>query len=242
MDSRGMTSEEWLGVIEAMDSVEPYYDRVNGLITLGLADKWRRDVAARAGPEDVVLELGSGPGSFARHLASKKIYCVEPSRHLADVSRKSLPHEQVTVIRGVGETIPLAEESVDKVFCSFSFRDFRDRPKGISEMFRVLRPGGEVFITDVAKPPSGPMAKLLDIHVRHMVPVLARIAVGPDVRALWDRNPYRTFAETYDAFGFTTVYEGLLKDRGFSEVGTEFLRMKGATMTRGRKPWKSTYS
>jgi demethylmenaquinone methyltransferase/2-methoxy-6-polyprenyl-1,4-benzoquinol methylase len=242
VDSRGMTSEEWLGVLEAMDSVEPYYDRVNGLITLGLADKWRREVAARAGPDDTVLELGSGPGSFARHLVSKRVFCVEPSRHLASVSRDSLPNERVTVIRGVGETIPLAEESVDKVFCSFSFRDFKDRSMGVSEMFRVLRPGGEVFITDVAKPPPGPMAKLLDMHVRHMVPVLARIAVGPEARARWARDPYRTFAETYSAFGFTTVYEGLLRDKGFGEVGTEFLRMKGATMTRGRKPWKSTSS
>ena len=240
MNPEGMTTAEWISVLEAMEEVAPYYDRVNQLITLGLADRWRAEVARRAKAGDVVLELGSGPGSFARHLKEQTVYCLEPSDRLIHQSQETLDGERVSLIRGVGERVPLSDESVDKVFCSFSFRDFRDRANGTSEMFRVLRDGGEVFIADVAKPPPGPMAKLLEMHVRFVVPTLARIAVNPDARARWRNDPYRKFVDTYEAFGFTTVYEGLLRTQGFVDVSTEFLAMRGATLTRGKKPCGST--
>lgn len=242
MNPEGMTTSEWVEVLEAMEEVAPYYDRVNQLITLGLADRWRAEVASRAGRNDIVLELGSGPGSFARHLANQTIYCLEPSDRLLKSSRESLDEERVNLIRGVGERVPLTDDSVDKVFCSFSFRDFRDRSFGTSEMFRVLRDGGQAFIADVAKPPPGPMAKLLQMHMRFVVPTFARVAVPPAARARWKNDPYRKFVDTYDAFGFTTVYEELLRSQGFVDVSTEFLAMRGATLTRGKKPWKSTSS
>ena len=240
MNHSGMTTPEWLEVIEAMEEVAPYYDRVNQLITLGLADRWRAEVAAQADEDDTVLEIGSGPGTFARHLRSEKVFCLEPSGSLVRMSRGALPGESYEMIRGVGERVPLASESVDKVFCSFSFRDFRDRDLGASEILRVLRKGGEVFIADVAKPPPGPMAKLLEMHIRHVVPVMARVAVHGSVRGRLGNDPYRKFVETYDAFGFTTFYERLLRSKGFDEVATKSLKLGGATLTRGKKPWKST--
>ena len=240
MNQNGMSTSEWLGIVEAMEEVAPYYERVNSLITFGLADRWRTEVARYAAPEDVVLELGSGPGNFARHIRSRKVYCVEPSGRLIEASGEVLDDDRFALLRGVGERIPLSDGSVDKVFCSFSFRDFRDRAMGVSEMHRVLREGGEVFITDVAKPPPGPMAKLLQMHVRHLVPLLAKVAAGSPTSRVRSSDPYRKFVDTYEAFGFTTIYEELLREKGFQEISTEFLKMKGATLTRGMKPWKST--
>lgn len=240
MDSRGMTEEEWRQVVESLEDIGPYYEKVNSLMTFGLVDRWRRRVASHAKPEDVVLEIGSGPGNFARLLPSSTLYCLEPSKELSRSSRKSIDNEKAMVLRGVGERIPLADASVDKVFCMFSFRDFFDRAAAAGEMHRVLREGGEVFITDVAKPLSGPFSKLLDMHFRHLVPVLARVAVDSSAREMWRRDPYAKLIETYEAYGAPTVYEELLRGAGFSDVSTGYLEMKGATMTRGKKPWKST--
>ncbi|MBU1159218.1 MAG: class I SAM-dependent methyltransferase [Candidatus Thermoplasmatota archaeon] len=240
MDANGMSGRHWTEVVEALEEIAPDYDRVNQLITFGLADRWRREVAAYAEPDDVVLEVGSGPGSFARHLISKSIYCIEPSGELANYSKELLDQNRIQLVRAVGEKIPMADQSVDKVFCVFSFRDFFDKGEGISEIHRVLKAGGEVRIVDVAKPPPGPLAKLLDMHVKHIVPRLARIAVNPASYHRLKRDPYMTFVDTYKAFGFTSIYENLLSQQGFSEVKTEFLKMKGATMTRGKKPWTST--
>ncbi len=240
MDFEGMDQREWRQVMDAMEEVGPYYERVNQLITFGLVDRWRKSVAALAKPEDTVLELGSGPGNFTKHIASKRIFCIEPSEELVVASKSELDMERVELLRGVGERIPLADSSIDKIFCVFSFRDFYDRGTSTDEMIRVLKDGGEVFIVDIAKPPPGPLAKLLQIHVRHVVPPLAHLAAPSAARSRWSRDPYRTFVETYDGFGTTKVSEDLLKQSGFDEVRTEYLELKGAAMTRGTKPWKST--
>jgi len=237
-----MSRERWSEVIEALEEIAPDYDKVNQLITFGLAERWRKEAAAYASPDDVVLEIGSGPGSFARHLHAGSVYCLEPSGHLVSRSRAVLDPARAVLIRGMAERIPLADASVDKVFCVFSFRDFIDKRESLTEIRRVLKDGGEVRIVDVAKPPPGPLAKLLDIHVKHVVPKLARVAVNHAAYERLSRDPYSTFTDTYRAYGFTTVYERLLSDSGFSGVNTEFLTLKGATMTMGTKPWKSTFS
>lgn len=242
MDYTGMSERSWSEVVNAIEELAPDYDRINSLITFGMADKWRKEVASNAGPDDVVLEIGSGPGSFAKNLDSKQVYCLEPSRPLAEFSRSVIDGDRTTLLQGLGERIPLADESVDKVFCVFSFRDFLDKPAGVSEMLRVLKDGGQAFIVDIAKPPPGPWAKLLDIHIKHVVPMLARVAASPAAYQRLSRDPYRTFADTYEAFGVTRVYEELLRRKGFEQVGTEFLKLRGATMTRGSKPWTSTSS
>ena len=240
MDHMGMSESEWREVVESLEDVGPYYDKVNSLMTFGLVDRWRRHVAAHAKPEDVVLEIGSGPGNFARHLLSGRVYCLEPSDKMISASKQVLDGQRVDLLRGVAERIPLSDGSVDKVFCVFSFRDFRDRAAGVDEIHRVLRPGGEAFIADIAKPPPGPMAKMLEMHFRHLVPVLARVAVRPEARAVWARDPYTKLLETYRAFGSPEMHEGMLRNHGFADVSTEYLELKGAAMTRGKKPWKST--
>jgi ubiquinone/menaquinone biosynthesis C-methylase UbiE len=240
MDPKGMSRSEWHDVMDAMEEVGPYYERVNWLITLGMVDKWRKRVASLASPEDSVLEIGSGPGNFTKHIDAKAVYALEPSGELAGASRSAIDLDRVTLLRGVGEKIPLADEKVDKVFCVFSFRDFFDRRAAAGEMHRVLKQGGEAIIVDMAKPPSGPLAKMLEFHVRHMVPPLTRIAVPPIARERWARDPYRTFVETYKGYASTDIVEELLRSSGFEGVSTDYLELRGATMTRGKKPWKST--
>jgi len=242
MDHEGMSGREWHEVIDAMEEVAPYYERVNRLITFGMVDRWRKAVAELAKEDDVVLELGSGPGNFTRLLTAKSVFCIEPSKELLDVSRRAVDLDRVTLLRGVGERVPLAEGSVDKVFCVFSFRDFYDRGTSASEMNRVLKEGGEVMIVDIAKPPPGPFAKLLEMHVKHLVPALARIGASSVARNRLARDPYATFVETYQAYGFTKLYEELLHANGFTDISTRYLELRGATITQGKKPCKKSMS
>jgi demethylmenaquinone methyltransferase/2-methoxy-6-polyprenyl-1,4-benzoquinol methylase len=226
--------------MNAMEEVGPYYDRVNSLITFGMVDRWRKRAASIAKPEDVVLEIGSGPGNFTRHLKAGTVIALEPSSELSAFATRLLGGDRVGILRGVGEEIPLATGTVDKVFCVFSFRDFFDRRRSIGEMLRVLKEGGEAVIVDMAKPPPGPMARMIDFHVKHMVPPLARIAAPAAAKQRWARDPYAKLLETYEAYGSVDVYEKALRDGGFVGVATEYMELKGATITRGSKPWKST--
>jgi demethylmenaquinone methyltransferase/2-methoxy-6-polyprenyl-1,4-benzoquinol methylase len=240
MDSRGMSRTEWQELVGSLEDVGSDYEKVNSLMTFGLVDKWRRRVAMLANDDDVVLEIGSGPGHFTRHLKSRTVYCLEPSTELAKSSKGVLDMERVTLLKGVAEKIPLADRSVDKVFCMFSFRDFFDRPAALGDMNRVLREGGEAVITDVAKPESGPLSKMIEMHFQRLVPILARVAVSPSSREVWARDPYAKLIDTWVAYGSASENEDMFRKSGFTDVKTEYLDLKGAAMTRGKKPWKST--
>src|SRR5512137_2079123 len=187
MDRMGMSRSEWRGIVESLEDIGADYEQVNSLMTFGLVDKWRKRVASVARADDVVLELGSGPGYFTRHLSSHTIYCLEPWLDFANSTKGMLDMTRVTLLRGVAEKIPLADNSVDKVFCVFSFRDFYDRPGALGEINRVLKEGGEVVVADVARPESGPLAKMLELHFRALVPVLARVAISPSSKEVWAR-------------------------------------------------------
>jgi len=240
MDQNGMSESEWREVVESLEDIGPYYEKVNMLMTFGLVDRWRRRVAALAKPEEVVLEIGSGPGYFTRHLKANTIYCLEPSIGFASSSKNLPNNDKATLLKGIAEKIPLSEGSVDKVFCMFSFRDFFDKSAALGEINRVLKEGGEVVVAEVAKPDSPPLAKMMDLHFKRLVPVLARVAVNPSARDMWARDPYAKLADTWAAYGTPSDYERLFRSKGFVEVSTEYLEFKGAAMTRGKKPWMST--
>ena len=240
MDQNGMSETEWREVVGSLEDIGPYYEKVNMLMTFGLVDRWRRHVAALARPEESVLEIGPGPGYFTRHLKADTIYCLEPSLDFASSTKGMLDMGKVCLVKGVAEKIPLAQGSVDKVFCMFSFRDFFDKPAALGEINRVLREGGEVVVADVVKPDSAPLAKMLEVHFKRLIPVLARVAIGPSSRDVWARDPYSRLVQTWTAYGSSSDYEALFRKSGFVDVSTEYLELKGAAMTRGKKPWKST--
>jgi len=240
MDHNGMTESEWREVVGSLEDIGPYYEKVNMMMTFGLVDRWRRHVAALAKPDESVLEIGSGPGYFTRHLKAGTIYCLEPSLDFAKSTKGMLDLGRVNLLKGVAEKIPMAPASVDKVFCMFSFRDFFDKPAALGEINRVLKEGGEAIIADVAKPDSGPLAKMMEVHFKRLVPVLARVAISPSSRDVWARDPYLRLVQTWTAFGTPSDNEILFRKSGFVDVSTEYLELKGAAVTRGKKPRKST--
>ena len=240
MDPHGMTESEWREVVGSLEDIGPYYEKVNMLMTFGLVDRWRKHVAAQSKPEDTVLEIGPGPGYFTRHLRAKTIFCLEPSIDFASSVKGVFDTVKVNLVKGIAEKIPLSSESVDKVFCVFSFRDFFDKPAALGEINRVLKGDGEVIVADVAKPDSPPLARIMEMHFRRLVPVLARVAINPSAREVWARNPYNRLAQTWNAYGTPSEYESMFRKSGFVDTSTEYLELKGAAMTRGKKPRKST--
>jgi len=235
-----MDPDDWRDLETCLETIIPTYERVNRAMSLGQVGRWRRTVWRHVAPGETVVELGSGPGQFAAGIPHAVRYLVDPLPAMQHAARTLLgnngaagPFHQLVA---TGEHVPLAGGIADHVVCAFSFRDFLDKRAGLTEMWRLLRPGGRMWILDVCKHERGLLAPLVRTHVRHVVPRLGRMLTPRAVRRRWRGDPYRAFARTYDAFGTPQTYAALAAEVGFVDVSVKVLTLGGAMLLSGRRP------
>lgn len=123
-----------------------------------------------------VLELGCGGGinmAFYDPARLKSFSGVDPSVGLLDRSREAAQAIGIAAdIRGgVGEAIPFADESFDTVLCTFTLCSVDDQKAVLSEMRRVLRPGGRILFLEHGSAPDENVRK----WQRRIEPVWKRI-------------------------------------------------------------------
>ncbi len=217
MDELQMNREEWRGVESSLSAMIPEYDDTNNRISFGLIDGCRDRVVDESRGGKVALEIGSGPGTLAVKLLSEEIICLDALREMHETARKRIPKERLDKYRFVvasGEAVPLADESVDVVYCAFSFRDFHNKKEGISEICRVLRKGGRLIILDAAKY-NKIHGMFMHFYLNNIAPFLAPKS----------RDSIKSLARTYKAFGTPAYYARLIKERGVSSVNVKYLSL-----------------
>ncbi len=102
------------------------------------------------GADATVLDIGAGTGTVAvaalRRWPGIRVIGVDPARRLLDWAeadaREARVADRLTVKVGEAAALPLPDASVDVATCTFVFQLIPDRPAGVREAFRVLRPGG----------------------------------------------------------------------------------------------------
>lgn len=145
--------------------------------------------------EGDVLELGCGGGinmAFYDFARIKSFSGVDPSAGLLDRSREAAQAVgiEADIRGGVGEAIPFASESFDTVLCTFTLCSVDDQRKVLSEMRRVLRPGGKVLFLEHGSAPDENVRK----WQRRIEPLWKRIGGNCHLT--------RPITSAYEAAGF----------------------------------------
>ena len=109
---------------------------------------------AKIEPNDVVADIGAGTGDLALELAkrAKHVTAVDNSPQMLSVAKEQAAKEGLTNIEfleGEAAALPLTAKSVDKVFANMLLHHVDDPLQVLQEMYRILKPGGQVVITDV---------------------------------------------------------------------------------------------
>ena len=121
------------------------YDLLNRVLTFGRDQAWRRSVLDRL-PQGRLLDLGSGTGGAGPLFGDREVIALDPVSQMLALS------PVVMRVVGMGEALPFADRTFDSVFSAFVFRNLDSVTATLTEIARVLRPGGSVGIVDLARP------------------------------------------------------------------------------------------
>jgi ubiquinone/menaquinone biosynthesis C-methylase UbiE len=121
-----------------------------------------------------VLDIGCGTGRLLRAAAQRwpdaALYGVDPAEGMAAAAQRLTPG--ATIQRGLAESLPLPDASIDLAVSTMSFHHWSDQAAGVREIARVLRPGGHFILVDFAPPQA--LIWLFALSGERGLPVAAR--------------------------------------------------------------------
>jgi ubiquinone/menaquinone biosynthesis C-methylase UbiE len=155
----------------------PYYDLAVNLTTLGHARLLRKLTVDNAliKPGDSVLDVGCGTGEvtiLAKTRAKHgNVYGVDPAPEMITVARKKAARKKLDIDFRVGviEALPFSDGSIDVVTSSLMMHHLPEdlKIRGLSEIYRVLKPGGRLLIADFMRPTGSFLNHLFIAFTRH---------------------------------------------------------------------------
>ena len=217
------------------------YDTANRVLSGGIDRWWRRRLVAavRRHQPGSVLDLATGSGDVALAIArglqpTPEIvgmdFC-QPMLDQAELKRKAtgLPGEKsVRFLPGDGLNLPLATESRDAVTIAFGLRNLADRPRGLAEMRRVLKPGGMLHVLEFSQP-SAWFRPFYYFYLRRLLPVLAGSLTG-------DRDAYLYLGDSIGAFPSRAELAAEIAAAGFEAVEAVPMTFGIVALHSARKP------
>ena len=166
------------------NSISGKYDFLNHFLSLGIDILWRKRAVrllTKYQPQ-LILDIATGTGDFAIEALSlkpKKIIGVDISEGMLSVGREKLIKKNLTdkieLISGDSEFLPFEDNFFDAVIVSFGVRNFENLEKGLSDMLRVLKPGGKVVILEFSKPKSFPFKQLYKFYFQWILPKIGKL-------------------------------------------------------------------
>ena len=216
------------------------YDLANRVLSVGIDIYWRIrlvESVRRSGPADV-LDLATGSGDVAFALArglpqGTRIlgmdFCA-PMLEEAEAKKAARPGRarSIEFMQGDALALPLPDACFDAVTIAFGLRNMADRPRCLSEIRRVLRPHGRLFVLEFSKP--WPWVRpFYDFHLRHVVPRVAGLLTG-------DRGAYAYLGDSIGGFPGREALSAEIGAAGFSEVSAKPMTMGIVALHEARLP------
>ena len=221
----GEEGEKGRQVEHMFDRIAHSYDLLNHCLSLGIDKRWRRAAINSLRPyaPKKMLDVATGTGDFAllaaRTLGPESLLGVDISEEMLEVGRKKILQaglaDVVSFRREDCMALSLPDGEYDALTVAYGIRNFQDLDRGLSEMYRVLRPGGRLVIIELTAPRRFPMRQLFWLYSHVLMPLVGRL-VSRDSKA------YSYLPATMEAFPQGEVMREILQKAGFREV--EFRR------------------
>lgn len=136
--------------------------------------------------------------------------------------------EMISIEEGDGENLRFPDSTFDRVTIAFGIRNFEDRPKGLREMLRVLKPGGRLVILELSRPENKVIRWFYDLYFLHILP-----KVGGKVSG--DKAAYAYLPASVAAFPGKKAFMATMREAGFRAVTHKAFTLGICRMYTGEK-------
>jgi demethylmenaquinone methyltransferase/2-methoxy-6-polyprenyl-1,4-benzoquinol methylase len=194
------------------------YDFLNHFLSFGIDVLWRKRLISelkRTNPLHVI-DIATGTADLAIMAVRSgvpKVTGIDLSegmiaKGIEKINKFSL-HDKIDLIIGDAEALPFRDNSFDAAMVAFGIRNFEDLPKGLSDINRVLKTGGNIFILEFSQPEKSPIKQLYHFYSFRVLPFIGRF-ISKDARA------YTYLPESISEFPYGEKLVGVLEQSGFS--------------------------
>jgi demethylmenaquinone methyltransferase / 2-methoxy-6-polyprenyl-1,4-benzoquinol methylase len=226
-------------IAEVFDTVSPKYDIMNDVISFGThrAAKWYAIKASNIKPGSKVLDIAAGTGDLTV-LISRRVG-PQGSVILSDINdqmlqagrarlaRANIP-DNVQFLLADAEHLQFEDNTFDAATIGYGIRNFTNKMQALREIFRVLKPGGQLTIIEFSTPTSKPLRLVADVY-SSLWPTFGEILVG-------NGKPYRYLVESIKMHPDQETFKSMMLVAGYVHVNYENLMGGIAALHIGLKP------
>lgn len=200
------------------DSIAPYYDRLNNLLSFSMHRYWRKQFlksVMRQVPH-TLLDIATGTGDVAISLALKmknsQIVGIDISNEMLEVAQEKVASKglknKIKLIYGDAESLPFDNSSFDAVTIVFGIRNFQNIPLALEEIYKTLKANGELYIMEFSKPRNKVFCIIYKFYFLKILPIIGSL-VSKDDKA------YKYLPQSVYEFHNNIEILDMMKNTGF---------------------------
>lgn len=207
-------------VAQMFDTISGKYDGLNRVISFGIDIEWRKKVLKMVADTkpDTILDIATGTGDLAilmSNTSAKEIIGADISAGMLEVGRKKIAERKldnkIQMVLGDSENLPFEDNHFDAITVAFGVRNFETLEKGLSEILRVLKPGGIFVILETSVPTKFPFKQGYRFYSKYILPTIGKLFSK-------DKSAYVYLSESASVFPHGEALNNILRKIGFIEV------------------------
>lgn len=202
------------------DTIAPTYDLMNRVMTLGQDQRWRQFVVKKAlkclnGTGARALDLATGTGDIAALMAHSvpgaEIVGGDFAPNMLEQAKNRFPGLGILWKECDANQLPFGDNHFDAVTFGYLLRNVTDVDGVLSEVHRVLKPGGIVVCLDTTPPRNGLMRPLIALHFKLVIPLLGKLLAR-------DRSAYQYLTDSTMDFIEADRLKAHFEEAGFEQT------------------------
>lgn len=204
---------------QLFDRIAGTYDGLNHVLSLNIDKRWRRRAIRMLAPAEQVLDVAIGTTDLTieilRQGKAQHVTGIDLSHGMMAIGEQKVAKRgyapQVQFDYGSAQQMPYANASFDTVTCAYGVRNFANMDEGLSEMFRVLRTGGELMVLEFSYPTNPVIRWGYDLYFTHILPFIGNLFSR-------DKGAYSYLNRSVKNFPYGEAFCQHLRKAGFTQI------------------------